>query len=202
MNVQLTSLTKHGDIPAVTPVMVHIAEGLPSYMVMGMRDSAVRESRDRVRAAILSSGYEWPLKRITIDGYVKARSTGHGDVAIALGILAASEQISPALLDRVGVIGGLGLDGSIRTTGLGYRPPLTIGPSVIRDHDGYDLAYVAAGLMRELGTVEALVCPFVDSASVSTYFSRRGSVLPALDLKQAIAALTARVVHRLSGRVA
>ncbi len=98
-------------------VEVHVSNGLPGYTLVGLPDASCRESRDRVRAAILSSGYRWPARRVTIN----LAPTGlrkHGaslDLPIALGILAASEQIPVTALRRFGAIGELGLDGSVRS---------------------------------------------------------------------------------------
>lgn len=97
-------------------VEVHVSQGLPGYTLVGMPDTSLRESRDRVRAAILSSGFDWPSRRVTIN----LAPTGlrkHGaalDLPIALGILAASEQLEHKHLVDLGAVGELGLDGSIR----------------------------------------------------------------------------------------
>ena len=97
-------------------VEVHVSSGLPSYTLVGMPDAACRESRDRVRAAILSSGYEWPGRRVTINlAPAGIRKQGAAlDLPIALGVLAASEQIDASALTIVGAVGELGLDGSVR----------------------------------------------------------------------------------------
>jgi magnesium chelatase family protein len=97
-------------------VEVHVSQGLPSYSVVGLPDTAVRESRERVRAALLSSGLTFPQQRITVNlapGGV--RKTGAGlELAVALGLLAAAEELPAGVLDGVGVLGELGLDGSVR----------------------------------------------------------------------------------------
>ncbi|MEM9564869.1 MAG: YifB family Mg chelatase-like AAA ATPase [Actinomycetota bacterium] len=97
-------------------VEVHVSNGLPSYTLVGLPDASCRESRDRVRAAILSSGYRWPARRVTINLAPSGlRKQGSAlDLPIALGILAASEQIEAARLSDLGAIGELGLDGSVR----------------------------------------------------------------------------------------
>jgi len=100
----------------VVTVEVHVSTGLPSYHVVGLPDAAVRESRERVRAALLSSAIEFPLQRITVNlapGGV--RKTGAGfELAVALGLIAATGQLADGVLDGVGVLGELGLDGSVR----------------------------------------------------------------------------------------
>ena len=97
-------------------VEVHVSSGLPGYHVVGLPDTAVRESRERVRAALLSSGLTWPQSRITVNlapGGV--RKTGAGlELAVAVGLLVAGEELPAGALDDVGVIGELGLDGSVR----------------------------------------------------------------------------------------
>jgi magnesium chelatase family protein len=98
-------------------VEVHVASGgLPAYNLVGLPDAAVRESRERVRAAILSSGLEWPSKRITVNlAPGGLRKSGAGlDLPAALGVLVANGELAADVLDAVGVIGELGLDGSIR----------------------------------------------------------------------------------------
>jgi magnesium chelatase family protein len=97
-------------------VEVHVSSGLPGYHVVGLPDAAGRESRERVRAALLSSGCAWPQRRITTNFAPAAiRKTGAGlELAIALGIRLAGGDLPPGCLDRVGVLGELGLDGSIR----------------------------------------------------------------------------------------
>ena len=97
-------------------VEVHVSQGLPGYTLVGSPDATCRESRDRVRAAILSSGLEWPLRRVTIN-LAPSSVRKHGatlDLPIALGILAASGQIEGPDIERLGAVGELGLDGSVR----------------------------------------------------------------------------------------
>jgi magnesium chelatase family protein len=98
-------------------VEVHVAsQGLPAYNLVGLPDAAVREARERVRAAILSSGLEWPQRRITVNLAPSGlRKSGAGlDLPAALGVLVAHGDLPAAVLDGIGVLGELGLDGSIR----------------------------------------------------------------------------------------
>jgi magnesium chelatase family protein len=98
-------------------VEVHVAaQGLPSFTVVGLPDTACRESRDRVRAALLSSGIPWPLKRITVNLAPSGlRKTGAGlDLAIAVGILVAADLLDGAAVHGCGFLGELGLDGALR----------------------------------------------------------------------------------------
>jgi magnesium chelatase family protein len=98
-------------------VEVDIAFGLPSFSTVGLPEGAVRESKDRVKAAIKNCGYEFPNRRITVNlapADVKKEGAGY-DLPIALGILAAAEILDGRLLDRFGVIGELSLDGGVRS---------------------------------------------------------------------------------------
>jgi magnesium chelatase family protein len=97
-------------------VDVHLSPGLPGLSIVGLPEAAVRESRDRVRAAILNSGYQFPNRRITINLAPAdlPKEGGRFDLPIALGILAASEQVPLAALDGLEVLGELSLSGEIR----------------------------------------------------------------------------------------
>ncbi len=97
-------------------VEVHVSDGLPGYHVVGLPDAAGRESRERVRAALISSGMDFPLKRITVNlAPGNVRKTGAGlELAIALALMVAMSYLPEGCLDGTGVLGELGLDGSVR----------------------------------------------------------------------------------------
>jgi magnesium chelatase family protein len=97
-------------------VEVHVSNGLPGFTVVGLPDAAVREARDRVRAALLSSGLPWPLRRVTVNLAPSGmRKGGAGlDVPIAVGLLVASGELAPEAVEGMAFIGELGLDGSLR----------------------------------------------------------------------------------------
>jgi magnesium chelatase family protein len=97
-------------------VEVHLSGGLPSTQIVGLPATAVRESRDRVRAAILCAQFEYPQRRITINLAPAdlPKEGGRFDLPIALGILAASGQIDRALLADCEFLGELGLAGELR----------------------------------------------------------------------------------------
>src|SRR5882762_2358690 len=97
-------------------VEVDIRPGLPAFTIVGLADAAVREARDRVHAAVLNSGYEFPGRRITANlapGDVPKVGAGF-DLALACGVLAASGQIPIDLLDTHALFGELSLDGEVR----------------------------------------------------------------------------------------
>ncbi|HEX3382161.1 MAG TPA: YifB family Mg chelatase-like AAA ATPase [Paraburkholderia sp.] len=104
-----------GRAPEVT-VEVHLANGLPSFSIVGLPDLEVRESRERVRAALQNCGFDFPVRRITVNLAPAdlPKESGRFDLPIALGILAASGQIpAESLLDRE-FAGELSLTGALR----------------------------------------------------------------------------------------
>ncbi|ARU90373.1 YifB family Mg chelatase-like AAA ATPase [Pseudomonas sp. M30-35] len=104
------------DAPAVT-VEAHLANGLPSLALVGLPETAVKESKDRVRSAILNSAFEFPPRRITLNLAPAdlPKDGGRFDLAIALGILAASGQIPAKALENIECLGELALSGEIRS---------------------------------------------------------------------------------------
>ena len=97
-------------------VEVHVSQGLPSLTIVGLPEAAVRESKDRVRSAIINSGFQCPTKRLTIN-LAPADLPKDGsrlDLPIALGILIASGQIPENVTDNLEFIGELALDGQLR----------------------------------------------------------------------------------------
>ena len=104
------------DAPAVT-VEVHLANGLPNFMLVGLADTEVKEARERVRSALLNSGLEFPHNRRITVNLAPAdlpKDGGRFDLPIALGILAASGQIDPARLAGHEFAGELSLSGELR----------------------------------------------------------------------------------------
>ena len=97
-------------------VETDIANGLPTFATVGLPHGAVKEGRERVYSAIANTGYTFPLKRITVNlAPADVRKEGSAfDLPIAVGILAATEQIGVARLGKVVVLGELGLEGAIR----------------------------------------------------------------------------------------
>lgn len=101
--------------PPVT-VEVHLANGLPSLSIVGLPETAVKESKERVRGALLTSRFEFPARRITINLAPAdlPKDGGRFDLPIALGILSASGQIASTDLDQHEFIGELALSGALR----------------------------------------------------------------------------------------
>lgn len=102
--------------PSVT-VEIHLSAGLPALMLVGLPEAAVRESKERVRSAIINSGFEFPQRRITINLAPAdlPKEGGRYDLAIAVGILVASGQLPDTSLDSVELLGELALSGELRS---------------------------------------------------------------------------------------
>ncbi len=116
MLATVRSATLSGIIGSPVEVEVHVANGLPGFTIVGLPDTSCREARDRVRAAIISSELDWPMRRITVNlapGDVPKVGAGL-DLPMAVGILIASEQLTAESIAGLGMVGELGLDGSVR----------------------------------------------------------------------------------------
>jgi len=132
-------------------VEVDIAQGLPAFTVVGLGDTAVQESRERVRAAVRNSALSFPMKRITVNlAPADLRKAGPAyDLPIALGLVLASEQVAGEV-DRAVFIGELGLDGTLRHTD-GVLPMAAVARAA-----GMQTAYVPYEDAPEAALVEGL----------------------------------------------
>ncbi|MFC0267720.1 YifB family Mg chelatase-like AAA ATPase [Kushneria aurantia] len=97
-------------------VEVHLSNGLPGLAIVGLPEAAVKESRERVRSALINSGFEFPAKRITLNLAPAdlPKEGGRFDLPIALGILVASGQIPQQAVEKLECLGELALDGGLR----------------------------------------------------------------------------------------
>lgn len=142
-------------------VEVHAGNGLPSFTIVGLPDASCREARDRVRAAILSSGLTWPMQRVTVNlAPSNVRKVGAGlDLPIALCVLAASKQIDVSQLSGVGAVGELGLDGSLRPVlGLvSMADAISCTDLVVPARGGAQAAIVMPGRVRAADTLREVV---------------------------------------------
>ncbi len=167
MLARTRTLALHGVDALPVDVEIDIHRGLPAFSLVGLPDAAVRESRERVRAAIVNCGFEFPLQRITANlAPADLRKAGPGfDLAIAAAILCASGQISGAPLDEWWVAGELALDGTIRP----LRGVLAMAERV-RKQGGTGIAVAAAngGEARLVGGIEvAAIRSLTDLASLA-----------------------------------
>ena len=140
-------------IDAITvTIEVNIDKGMPSYFTVGLPDSAVKESQQRIEAAIGNLGYYYPHKRIVINmAPADIRKEGSAyDLPIAIGIMAASEQVEGGLLDQFVLMGELSLDGTLNP----IRGTLPI--AIKAKEDGFRGLIVPKANAREAAVVEGL----------------------------------------------
>jgi magnesium chelatase family protein len=112
----VATFTLEGVRPQEVTVEVDVRRGLPTFTLVGLPDRAIRESRERVRAALLNAGLEFPQKRLTVNlAPAHVRKAGPGfDLAIAVGLLAASGQVPVDTLEEFALAGELSLSGELR----------------------------------------------------------------------------------------
>src|SRR5229473_845320 len=130
------------EAPEVT-VEVHLANGLPSFTIVGLPDTEVKESRDRVRAALVNSRFEFPARRITVNlaPAELPKESGRFDLPIALGILAASHQLEGGGFSKYEFAGELSLTGELRPV----RGALAMTWRAARDGRAFILPSASAG---------------------------------------------------------
>lgn len=135
---------------AMVEVEVDLSAGVPGVVLVGLPDAVVRQSVDRVRAAVLNAGGRWPLRRITI-GLSPASMPKQGsgfDLALAAAVLAADGAVKAASVDRLVLLGELGLDGSVRAV-RGVLPAVLAAARA-----GHPTVVVPAGSAEEAALVE------------------------------------------------
>ncbi|MEV7786468.1 YifB family Mg chelatase-like AAA ATPase [Streptomyces sp. NPDC088106] len=162
------SVTLVGVEGVVVEVQADLEPGVAAFTLVGLPDKSLTESRDRVRAAVVNSGGEWPQKKLTVGlSPASVPKSGSGfDLAVACSVLGAAERIDPRVLADLVMIGELGLDGRV-------RPVRGILPAVLAAADaGYEQVVVP-----ECAAAEASLVPGV-------------SVLGIRSLRQLIAVLT------------
>jgi magnesium chelatase family protein len=111
------TFTLDGILARPVRVEVDVHRGLPAFSVVGLPDAAVREARERVRAAMVNCGFDFPLSRIVVNlAPASVRKVGPGlDLAIAAALLTASDQLDLSDLPPLALVGELALDGSVRS---------------------------------------------------------------------------------------
>ncbi|MDQ6842023.1 MAG: hypothetical protein M3025_06340, partial [Actinomycetota bacterium] len=140
-------------------VEVDIRSGLPTFTIVGLGDAAVRESRDRVRSAILNSKFEFPSKRITANlAPAFLRKVGPGfDAALAVSVLIASEQVTAPASASFAVFGELSLGGELRDS-----------PGVLAVAEGARRAGLRRLIVPRERAREAALVPGLEVAGVET----------------------------------
>jgi magnesium chelatase family protein len=174
MLAKVASFALIGLDSTLVSVEVDISRGLPSQTIVGLPDAAVRESSERVRAAIVNSGLIHPRARLTINlAPADLRKEGPAyDLPIAVGILLASEQVS-AELSEAGLVGELSLDGHVRSV-TGVLPM-----AVAARDQGLSTLYVPESNAAEAALVEGLeVIPVASLASLVGHLHGYAPILP------------------------
>ncbi|HSF83829.1 MAG TPA: magnesium chelatase domain-containing protein, partial [Anaerolineales bacterium] len=152
----------------VVEVEVDTAPGLPTITIVGLPDAAVKESRERVEAAIKNSGFPFPRKRITINlAPAAVRKEGPAyDLPIALGVLLASGQLPPECLEAALVVGELSLDGGVRHV----RGVLPV--AALARQEGYQRVFVPLADAPEAALIPGLeVIPVPSLAELYAHLS-------------------------------
>ena len=152
-------------------VEVHLAPGLPGWSIVGLPEAAVREAKDRVRAAILQCGYEVPARRITVNLAPAdlPKEGGRFDLAIAVGILVASGQLPAAPLQGVEVLGELSLGGAVRPV-RGALPAAArcreVGHALLLPRENLQEAALARGVSLHAADTLAQLCAALHAGSL------------------------------------
>ena len=143
---------------AVVETEVDISPGLPAFNIVGLPDTAVQEARERVRAAIRNSGYEFPMRRITVNlAPADLKKAGPSyDLPIAVGILSSSGQLAGDISNAV-FLGELSLDGKLRHTN-GILPMVGLAEEM-----GIDQVFVPAVNAREASLLDGITVYGSDS---------------------------------------
>jgi len=171
------------DAPLVT-VEAHLANGLPAFTIVGLPEAEVKESRDRVRAALLNARFEFPARRITVNLAPAdlPKEGGRYDLPIALGILAASGQIPLDRLDQYEFAGELALTGALRPV----RGALAMTYKAARDGRAFILPPENAAEAALVG--DAQVLPAQSLLQVCAHFAG-GEVLQRYIAQPAVSAV-------------
>jgi len=155
---------------AIVEVEVDISPGLPQFTIVGLPDTAVQEARERVRAAIRNSGFNFPMKRIVVNlAPADLKKAGPAyDLPIAVGILLSSEQVSADVSQAV-ILGELSLDGGLRHTN-GVLPMVALAHK-----KGFSTIIVPEADAKEASLIEGTkIIPITSLSQLVSYF--RGEI--------------------------
>ncbi|MDE0685314.1 MAG: YifB family Mg chelatase-like AAA ATPase, partial [Candidatus Poribacteria bacterium] len=161
----------------IVKVEVDVAGGLPSFSTVGLPDSAIKESRDRVTAAIKNSGFYFPQTRITANlAPADIRKAGSAfDLPIAIGVMAATNQVDPARLENAMILGELALDGNIR----GIQGGLPI--AIAAKENGIEDLILPAENAKEAAIVDGVnVYPIASLSEATAFLNSEKEIAPEL----------------------
>ncbi len=166
----------HSRCPAGTAALAirvetHLSNGLPSFTIVGLPETAVRESRERVRSALLNSGFDFPQRRITVNlapGDIRKEGTRF-DLAIAVGILAASAQVPPLALSGCEFMAELALNGELRAVGASLNAALAASADsrvlILEASDAATAALIETAVILPAGSLRE-VCLYLQGALI------------------------------------
>ena len=167
--------------PIQVTVEIHLSGGLPTFHIVGLPETAVKESRERVRSAILTNRFEFPMKRITVNLAPAdlPKEGGRYDLAIAIGVLAASGQVAREPLQQHEFIGELALTGELRPVGGVLPSACSINRSgralILPEQNAAE-----AGLINKLTVLPAqhllAVCTHLNGAGPLPHFDNQGNL--------------------------
>ncbi|MDT3672536.1 MAG: YifB family Mg chelatase-like AAA ATPase [Aromatoleum sp.] len=181
-------------------VEVHLANGLPSFNLVGLADTEVREARDRVRAAIVTSQFEFPQRRITVNLAPAdlPKEGGRFDLPIAIGILVASGQVDGARLAAHEFVGELSLNGMLRPVRGALAVALETGRAarqlVLPDGNAAEAALASAAQVLPAGNLLAVCAHLNGHSALARHIAppRDAEVAPDADLADVKGQLQAR----------
>ncbi len=181
---QLLTRAEEGiQAPSVT-VEVHISNGLPAFSIVGLPEAAVRESRDRVRSAIINSGFEFPVRKIIVNLAPAdlPKEGGRYDLAIALGILASSKQLRSTHLQQYEFFAELALSGEL-------RPVSGLVPALINCQQQGRKVILAQANQAEASFINRLETGLAENLAQVCQFFNGGEELPSVATGQSVSAI-------------
>ena len=171
------------DAPPVT-VEVHLANGLPAFAIVGLPDTEVKEAKDRVRAALQNARFEFPQRRITVNLAPAdlPKESGRYDLAIALGILVASEQVPGTALAMHEFIGELALTGELRAVRGALPMALAVARTgrrlVAPSDNAEEAALVATAEVLPAGSLLDVCAHLAGRTALARHHGRDGASVP------------------------
>lgn len=161
------------DAPLVS-VEVDLAKGLPGFTIVGLPATGVKESKDRVKSALINSGFEFPVAKIIVNLAPAdlPKQGGRFDLAIAIGILAATNQVPMAVIERMEFIGELALDGQLRVVN-GVLPV-----AISAAKAGHPLMVPVNNAQEAALAKEAIIYPASHILDVAAHLNGQKQILP------------------------
>jgi magnesium chelatase family protein len=171
------------DAPLVT-IEVHLSNGLPAFNLVGLPETTVKESRDRVRSAIINSDFEFPSKRITVNMAPADLPKGGSrfDLAIAIGIIAASEQLKRVDLNQYEFVGELALSGNLRA--IQGALPMAFAASksnrqlVLPKHNGDEASLVSTAQIIAANSLTEVYLHLCNKQKIPTHIAKKPETTP------------------------